>query len=226
MANIGHGKKFEVAKAKLLQSAIKLFLEKGYLSTKITDITGLAKVDSNAVARVFGDKETLVAELVSYVLSTQFEMASELVKGKSEDPLFLYITETVLQLYMSESSEHMREMYNMSYTFESSKTIIYETITGKLEKILKDYLPTYDSKDFYELEIASGGIMRSFITVPCDRYFTMKRKIDKYLEYILLLFRVPSDKAEQVKEFVLQFDYESLVDQVVQRIINRFDKNN
>ncbi|MBE5732024.1 MAG: TetR/AcrR family transcriptional regulator [Clostridiales bacterium] len=226
MANIGHGKKFEVAKAKLLQSAIKLFLEKGYLSTKITDITGLAKVDSNAVARVFGDKETLVSELVSHVLSTQFEMASELVNGKSEDPLFLYITETVLQLYMSESSEHMREMYNMSYTFESSKTIIYETITGKLEKILKDYLPAYDSKDFYELEIASGGIMRSFITVPCDRYFTMKRKVDKYLEYILLLFRVPSDKAEQIKEFVLQFDYESLVDQVVQRIINRFDKNN
>ena len=68
--------------------------------------------------------------------------------------------------------------------------------------------------------------MRSFITVPCDRYFTMQRKIEKYLEYILLLFRVPSDKAEQIKEFVLQFDYEAIVDCVVQKIIDRFDKNN
>ncbi len=226
MANIGHGKKFEVAKSKLLQSAIKLFLEKGYLSTKITDITGLAKVDSNAVARVFGDKEMLVSELVGHVLATQFEMASELVRDKSSDPLLLYMTETVLQLYMAESSEHMREMYNMSYTFESSKSVIYETITGKLEQILKDYLPSYDSKDFYELEIASGGIMRSFITVPCDRYFTMQRKVDKYLDYILLLFRIPNDKVIKVKEFVLQFDYYSLVEKVVQNIIKRFEEIN
>ena len=90
MANVGHGRKFEIAKAKLLKSAMKLFLENGYQATKISDITGEAKVDGNAVARVFGDKEALVAELVKYVLDTQFGMASEIVKGKSEDPLFLY----------------------------------------------------------------------------------------------------------------------------------------
>ena len=222
MANVGHGRKFEIAKAKLLKSAMKLFLENGYQATKISDITGEAKVDGNAVARVFGDKEALVAELVKYVLDTQFGMASEIVKGKSEDPLFLYMTETVLQLYMAESSERMREMYNTSYTFEGSKSIIYETITGKLEKILKDYIPSYDSKDFYELEIASGGIMRSFITVPCDRYFTMQRKVGKYLDYILLLFRIPEQKAKETKDFVLQFDYEALTEELAQRLSDGF----
>lgn len=223
MANVGHGKKFEIAKAKLLKSAMKLFLENGYQATKISDITSDAKVDGNAVARVFGDKESLVAELVKYVLDVQFKMASEMVKDKSEDPLLLYMTETVLQLYMAESDERMREMYNTSYTFERSKSIIYETITGKLEKILKDYIPSYDSKDFYELEIASGGIMRSFITVPCDRYFTMQRKVSKYLDYILLLFHVPEQKAKETKEFVLQFDFELLTSELAKRLKDGFN---
>ncbi len=224
MANIGHGKKFEAAKAKLLRAALELFLEKGFQATKITEITSLAKVDSNAVARVFGDKETLIAELVEYVLAVQFEIASELVKGKSEDKIFFFATETVLQLYMAESSEHMRELYNMAYTCAKSSSVIYDMITRKLEDFLKDYLPDYDGKDFYELEIASGGIMRGFISVPCDRYFTMERKINKYLDYIFLIFRIPSEKSKEAKDFVLQFDYPNIINEVSVRLLARFDK--
>lgn len=225
MANIGHGKKFETAKTKLLYAALKLFLEKGFQLTKISEITSLAKVDGNAVARVFGDKEMLVAELINHILSVQFETANELTKGKSNDAVQCYATETVLQLYMAESNEYMREIYNMAYTGSSSSSVIYDTITGKLEGMLKDYIPEYDSKDFYELEIASGGIMRGFITVPCNRYFTMERKISKYLDYIFLLFRIPKDKADEAKAFVSQFDYESTVNIVVEKLLTRLDPN-
>ena len=77
MANFGHGKKYEVIKNKLLHSAAKLFLERGYHNTKIIDITKEANVDANAVARVFGDKDGLMAELVGYVLEGQFESTSK-----------------------------------------------------------------------------------------------------------------------------------------------------
>lgn len=218
MANIGHGKKFEVAKSKLLDSALKLFLENGYQATKITDITSNAKVDSNAVARVFGDKETLVAELIERVFTVQSEVVQELLKDKSDDKLFGYVVESILRLCMAESGEQMREMYNMSYTCVKSSSVIYDMITRRLEGILKDYLPTYDGKDFYELEIATGGIMRSFIAVPCDRYFTLDRKIDKFIEYVLLLFRIPQQKTEEIKEFAKQFDYNFAVGEVKARL--------
>jgi AcrR family transcriptional regulator len=221
MSNIGHGKKYEIIKGKLLNASLKLFLKNGFQATKISDITSMAKVDGNAVARVFGDKETLVAELVDHILTAQFEMANSLAKEK-ENELFAYMTETVLQLYMAESSEEMREIYNMAYTGSKSSSIIYEVITRKLEDLLNEYLPHYDAKDFYELEIASGGIMRSFIAVPCDRYFTMERKVNKYLDYILLLFKVPEQKVQELKEFVLQFDYPSIVAQVVEKILEPF----
>jgi hypothetical protein len=148
-------------------------------------------------------------------------MANSLAKEKEND-LFAYMTETVLQLYMAESIEEMREIYNMAYTGSKSSSIIYEVITRKLEDLLNEYLPHYDAKDFYELEIASGGIMRSFIAVPCDRYFTMERKVNKYLDYILLLFKVPEQKVKELKEFVLQFDYPSIVAQVVEKILEPF----
>ena len=224
MANIGHGKKFETIKAKLLNSALRLFLENGYQATKITDITNLAKVDSNAVARVFGDKETLVAELIEHVFSVQTEVVRQLVGENCDDLLLDYVVESILRLYMAESTEQMREMYNMSYTCGKSSSVIYDMITRRLEGILKEYLPTYDGKDFYELEIATGGIMRSFIAVPCDRYFTLDRKIDKFIEYVLLLFRIPAEESAKVKELAKQVDYAMAVEEVKSKLIETLPK--
>ena len=127
---------------------------------------------------------------------------------------------------MAESGEQMREMYNMSYTCVKSSSVIYDMITRRLEGILKDYLPTYDGKDFYELEIATGGIMRSFIAVPCDRYFTLDRKIDKFIEYVLLLFRIPQQKTEEIKEFAKQTPQEQnpeVVEFEIEKMITEYN---
>jgi hypothetical protein len=125
---------------------------------------------------------------------------------------------------MAESTEQMREMYNMSYTCGKSSSVIYDMITRRLEGILKEYLPSYDSKDFYELEIATGGIMRSFIAVPCDRYFTLNRKIDKFIEYVLLLFRIPEQECEKVKALAKQVDYSMAVEEVKSKLIETLPK--
>jgi AcrR family transcriptional regulator len=207
-----------------LNAAIRLFLENGYQATKITDITNLAKVDSNAVARVFGDKETLVAELIEHVFNVQTEIVRKLLGENCDDLLLDYVVESALRLYMAESTEQMREMYNMSYTCGKSSFVIYDMITRRLEGILKEYLPSYDSKDFYELEIATGGIMRSFIAVPCDRYFTLDRKIDKFIEYVLLLFRIPSQECEKVKKLAKQVDYARAVEEAKVRLIETLPK--
>jgi len=45
------------------------------------------------------------------VLEGQFKAIGELLSDKTDDKILLYAAETPLQLYMAESSEHMREMY-------------------------------------------------------------------------------------------------------------------
>ena len=97
--------------------------------------------------------------------------------------------------------------------------IIQQTITGKLENIFKEHLPHFETKDFYELEIASGGIMRGFMTVPCDMYFTMDRKITRFLETTFKLYDVPEEKIKEAIEFVSQFDFKAIAKETVEKML-------
>ena len=91
--------------------------------------------------------------------------------------------------------------------------------------MFKQYLPEYETKDFYELEIASAGIMRGFIINPCNMYFTMDRKVKRFLKTTLKIYEVPKEKIEETINFIENFNMEELVDEVINTlydyIINR-----
>ena len=224
MANIGQSKKTEKNKSKILHAAAKSFLEKGYYQTTMNELATAAGVSYGALFRIFADKETILCELVKYVLEGQFDAARLILKNQTNDPIIFYAFETTLQLYMAESSEHMREMYNVSYSFSNSASVIYNTITGKLEHIFKDHLPHLETKDFYELEIASAGIMRNFMSVPCNMYFTMERKVRRYLETTFLVYRVDDKKINEAIEFVSQFDFKTIAQGVIDSMLSYLEQ--
>lgn len=219
MANIGPSKKHDEMKSKVLHTAAKLFLEKGYANSTVKDIAAEAGINIGSLVHLFKNKENLMCELVSYVLEGQFETTAKLLKGKTKDKILFYAAETTLQLYMAESSEHIRELYSVAYSLPHVAEVIYRTITGKLEDIFKEHLPHLETKDFYELEIASGGIMRGFMTVPCDMYFTMDRKVKRFLETTFLVYRVSDKKIKETIEFVSQFDYETIAQQTIDNML-------
>lgn len=213
MANIGHKQKYNEHKYQILISAMKLFLEKGYLQTTVIDIAKEAGVDKNTVFYVFKDKETLLSMIVKHVVDCQFNVVKGVLKENTDNKLYLYAVESSLQLYMAESSEHLREMYNVSYSLIKPATVIYETVTKKLSDIFKDYNPTFEMKDFYELELAVSGIMRSFMTVPCDNYLTIDNKIKRFLQTVFLIFNIPSKEMEKTLDFAKKIDYINLIKQ-------------
>ena len=216
MANIGHQEKYQKTRSHILRHAMLLFLKHGYTATKITDIAASAGVDKNSVYYIFKDKETVISELVAYVLEAQLDFTKALLKGRTEDKMLIYAVETTLQLYTAESSEHIREMYNVSYSLPKTSDVIYQTVSEKLEDIFGAHLPWLESKDFFELEIATGGIMRGLISVPCDRYFTMERKVKRFIETVFLIYRVPDEKISETLNFVNSFDYPVLVKQFME----------
>ena len=171
----------------------------------------------------FKSKENILSELVSKVFDYQFEMSDKYLEGITEDKILYYAFETTLQLYLAESSEHMREMYQVSYSLTNPSLEVYKTISSKLEYIFKEQLPTYEKKDFYELEIASAGIMRNFISVPCDMYFTMERKIKRFIETTFLIFRVKEEKIKEAIDFVLKFDFEKIAKEVLDKFLESLE---
>lgn len=209
MANIGHKQKYNEHKVKILCSANNLFLQKGYTLTTMADIAKEAKVDKNTVFYVFKDKETLLSMIVSHVINCQYDTVKELLKGET-NKLYIYAVETTLQLYMAESSEHLREMYNVSYSLKKPSEEIYQTVAKKLIEVFSEYNSGLELKDYYELELAVGGMMRSFMTVPCDMYFTINRKVKRFLESVFLIFRIPSNAITKALEFASKFNYEEL----------------
>ena len=212
-------KRSEINRSKILHAAAKLFLAKGYAESTVKEIASEAGVNLGSLTFAFKSKENILCELVGFVLEGQFEAAGRLLKGVTEDLILFYAVETVMQLHMAESSEHMREMYSVSYSLPQSSQIIYRTITGKLEYIFKEYLPDLEAKDFYEREIASGGIMRGFMTVPCDMYFTMERKVKSFLETTFLVYEVPKEKIAEAIAFVGQFDFEKIAQETIENML-------
>lgn len=92
----------------------------------------------------------------------------------------LYAVGTAIQLHIAELTEPLRKLYVTAYTLSSTSAYLYRSTAKRLEGIFGDYLPDAEAKDFYEMEIASTGMMRSFVAVPCDVYFTVERKIARF----------------------------------------------
>lgn len=177
-----------VTQQKVLRAAVALFLEKGYTRTTTGEIAKAAGIGQSSFFHVFPSKEALLLELVQRMFSGQFALAGQ--HSGEQDPVLLYAVETALQLHIAELTEPLRKLYVTAYTLSSTSAYLYRSTAKRLEGIFGDDLPDAEAKDFYEMEIASTGMMRSFVAVPCDMYFTVERKIARFLECALKLCNV------------------------------------
>ena len=225
MANYRREDDARLFRAKVLHAAAKLFLEKGYTMTSLKEIAAAAGVNLSTMNQHFGPKDNILAELVTYVLEGQFKATANLLKDQTDDKVLFYAAETTLQLHMAESSEHIRDIYKAAYSLPNTTQIIQNTITYKLEEIFGPGLPELETKDFFELEIASGGIMRGFLTVPCDMYFTMERKVKRFLETTFKLYDVPKEKIQEAVEFISNFDFELIAKQTIDGMLQYLEEN-
>ena len=157
---------------KMIYAAVVLFLENGYEKTTTAQIARRAGMSATSFFAAFPNKEAILYALVREMLAEQFKWTERLL-GERPDPLLLYCAETALQIHITELSPELRELYMTAYSLQSTSEYIYQNISKKLETFFAPYLPGAQASDFYELEIASAGVMRGFMGRPCDLYFTM-----------------------------------------------------
>ena len=207
---------------KVLRGAVTLFLEKGYTKTTTGEIAKAAGIGQSSFFHVFPSKEALLLELVQRMFAGQFDLAGQ--HSGAEDPVFLYAVETALQLHIAELTEPLRELYVMGYTLPSTSAFIYRSTAARLQKIFGEYLPDAQPKDFYEMEIASGSIMRGFMSIPCDVYFTMEAKISRFLDCSLKLYDVPKEKRAVITAAVLQMDLHTMASGIIQKTVQQAEK--
>ena len=211
-----------VTQQKVLRAAVALFLEKGYTRTTTGEIAKAAGIGQSSFFHVFPSKEALLLELVQRMFSGQFALAGQ--HSGEQDPVLLYAVETALQLHIAELTEPLRELYVTGYSLPTTSAYIYHSTAKRLQTIFGPYLPEAQPKDFYEMEIASASIMRGFMAVQCDMYFTIEAKITRFLDCSLKLYNVPEEKRTVITAAVLRLDLHTMAADIIQRTVRQAEK--
>ena len=186
------------AKNRILSACVKMFIEKGYKETTMLDIIREAGVSAGTFQNIFRTKDGVLTELVNVMFDNQFSTAESIVGGSS-DPVLLYSVELAVQLTLAELNENLRQIYVEAYT----------------QPKINEYICQKTSSELYKL---FGGIMRAYMARPCDKYFTLERKLEKLLRMTLNSFDIPKDKQNQVVDYVDSLDIRSIADGVMQKL--------
>lgn len=212
--------KGKIRRNKLLHVAIKMFLQNGYEKTTTASIAKRAGMSPSSFFAAFENKEALLLTLVKIMFEGQFNHAEQ-IEGVSKDPLLLYGIETTLQLYITEMSEPLRELYVVAYSLKSTSEYIYTQMSARLQSIFAAYQQEAQAIDFYEMEVASSGVMRAFMAKKCDLYFNVERKLKRFLECSLTLYAVPQEERRRVIAAVLDMDLKSIAKKIIDGMLEK-----
>lgn len=216
------------ARRRILAASAQLFLEKGYTDTRLAEILKKADVSSSSFQNIFHTKDGVLTEFVSIMFEGQFDMARE-ITGAVPSPAHIYAVETAMQLTLTEMNEKLRDLYLEAYTYPATLDIIHRATARELQKAFSTYLPDFNESDFYEMELGTAGMMRGFMARRCDMYFTLERKIRRFLDLTLHVFRVPEEEQGRIIACTLGLDIAALARKVMDSLFEslsiRFDLN-
>lgn len=203
-----------MSRKRILSACVKLFIEKGYINTTMAEIISEAEVSNSTFQNLFHSKSGVLMDLVEFMFDKQFQAARQFPLGESE-PVLIYALETSIQMTITELNENLREIYLEAYSSPQTCEYIYRRTSEELFKIFGAYQPRCSESDFYELEIGTAGIMRNYMAKKCDMYFTLEKKLERFLTMSLGVYRVPEGDIARVLEYIGQIDIKTVANKVM-----------
>ena len=201
-------------KRKILTVCVRLFLEQGYKNTSVSQIVDEAGVARGSYLNLFPTKDRILLELTETMFGGQFGVARSIADSKLP-PVYAYAVETAIQLTLTELNENLREIYIEAYSLPDTSEYIYLHTTAELKQIFGVNFPDDTESDFYEMEIGTAGLMRSYMARKCDIHFPLERKLSRFLTAAMRVYRVPEDELEQAVRFVERLDIRSIAERVM-----------
>ena len=207
----------EASRKRILSTCVRLFLEQGFKHTPPKQILTEANVSAGTFYNLYRTKAGVLTELTAFMFQNQFDIAGQIVQGET-DPVKLYAVETSVQLTLAELNENLRQIYVEAYTLPENLEIIHKMTAKMLCDIFGEYMPGYGPSDFYETDIGSAAIMRGYMARPCDLYFTLERKLERFLQLTLSVYRVPEEKQAEIMKFIAGLDICAVANEVMRKL--------
>ena len=175
----------------ILQSAEKIFSDKGVDATSVRDIAKLAGINIAMISYYFGSKQKLVEALFLWRLFTLNQELEKTVKNKSLNPYekLTYFLKTYMQRIMSNHAFHriMVREYSKNDSFVFIDKAITDLKISNLEFINEAIEEGFNQKIFLRKVPAEAIIMAvigpiSYIVLNEKTYMPLW-KIDNHKEY-------------------------------------------
>ena len=200
-------------KRKILTVCVRLFLEQGYKNTSVSQIVDEAGVARGSYLNLFPTKDRILLELTE----TMFGVARSIADSKLP-PVYAYAVETAIQLTLTELNENLREIYIEAYSLPDTSEYIYLHTTAELKQIFGENFPDDTESDFYEMEIGTAGLMRSYMARKCDIHFPLERKLSRFLTAAMRVYLVPEEEQEKVIAFIQSLDIKAIATEVMYKL--------
>ncbi len=223
MANVRSEEESRELHRKILTAATAQFMQKGFERTTIMDIAKMSGVPKTKILYEMNSKEEILVHLVTKFLDGVTAASDAVSKKLTDDKVLIFIANEVLQLYMAEMNEDMRNLYLAGYSMTKTSEEVLKRRTEMVYEILGYLFPKFEKKDFYETEIASMGIMRAYMTIPCDMYFTIEAKAKRLVTMLLRIYKAEDEKITEVLEFIEKIDFEAVSQKAVESVFNELE---
>lgn len=223
MANIRSEKDTAELHRKILTAATALFIRKGFERTTFIDIARHSLVPKSKILYEFNSKEEILRLLVTRFLDGVAKASDSAAKKLTDDKVLIFITNQVLQLYMAEMNEDMRNLYLAGYSMPKTSEEVLKRRTNIMYETFGEIFPSFAIKDFYETEIASMGIMRAYMTIPCDMYFTIDEKAKKLVMMLLRIYKAEEKKVDEAIEFIDKIDFEAVAKKALESVFRELE---
>lgn len=207
---------------KILSVCVRLFLKQGYKDTTVSQIVREAGITRGSYQNQFPTKDSILMELVQSMFGGQFQMARSIAGGELP-PVYAYAVETALQLTLTELNENLREIYIVAYTIPEIAEYINIQTAAELKQIFGENFPDYLESDFYELDIGTAGLMRNYMARKCDIHFPFERKLERFLEASLRVYRVPEEELRKIIAFVQSLDMETIASETIHKLFTMLE---
>lgn len=206
-------------KNRILSVCIRLFLTQGYRNTTVRQIAEGADVSVSTFQNIFRTKDGVLKELLVFMFSNQFGTA-RFITGKAASPVYVYAIETSIQLVLTELNDNIREIYIEAYTIPETANYIHEHMAVEAYQIFGKNFPGYKESDFYEMDIGTAGIMRSYMAHHCSIHFPLERKLLRFLTLALQAYRVPETEQKEIIDYIQGLDILGITNRVLHELFS------
>ena len=206
-------------KYEILQCATKLFIEKGYTSTYVTNITNELGISTGNLTFHFPTKEHILAELIRELFSLPRREEESVVRGEHA-LLTGYLLELAMFAAVCRDNPNIKDLIVNAYTRPMSLEIIRKSDTKRAMQIFGEYCPGWNEIDFVQAEnVVSGMEYAMFMTENTDR-LTFEQRVSGSINAIMKVYEIPKAIRDYIIAEIMTLDYRSMGNRVFDEFCN------